>query len=91
MTLLSPELALVDPILRADAIADLPPLEPDAFLHFTRREPIAAAPERSPRRPPLAVAAIVYLIAATARTLVIDTLFVVALAGAVFALQALLG
>lgn len=90
MSLLSPELALVDPILRADALADLPALEPFAFLHFRPRGE-AAEPAAAPaRRPPLAVAAVVYLIAAAARTLVIDSLFVVALAGALFALQALI-
>lgn len=90
MSLLSPELALVDPILRADALADLPALEPFAFLRFApRSDPAATAAAAATRRPPLAVAAVVYLIAVAARTLVIDSLFVVVLAGALFALQAL--
>lgn len=89
MSLLSPELALVDPILRADALADLPALEPFAFLRFTPRSEPAAPAAPTAQKPPLAVAAAVYLIAAAARTLVIDSLFVVVLAGALFALQAL--
>lgn len=89
MSLLSPELVLVDPLLRADALADLPALEPFAFLRFAPRDEPAEPAAATARRPPLAVAAVVYLIAAAARTLVIDSLFVVVLAGTLFALQAL--
>lgn len=73
----SPELALVDPILRTDALAALPHVEPFGFLRFPD-DPVTPA-----RKPPLAVAAAVYTVSAAARVVVMDGLFVLALAGAV--------
>src|SRR2546423_1574945 len=55
-SLISPELALVDPLLRTDALAALPHVEPFDFLRF--REPAPAAVHT--RRPPLALAAVVF-------------------------------
>ena len=80
-SLISPELALVDPILRTDALGALPHVEPFEFLRFRDPQP---APVRS-RQPPLAVAAVVYTAAAAARVAVMDGLFVLALAAAVLA------
>ena len=79
----SPELALVDPILRTDALAALPHVEPFEFLRFAD-DPVAPA-----RKPPLAVAAAVYTVSAAARVVVMDGLFVLALAGAVLAANVL--
>ena len=62
-SLISPELALVDPLLRTDALAALPHVEPFDFLRF--REPAPAAVHT--RRPPLALAAVVYTASAAAR------------------------
>jgi hypothetical protein len=101
MTVVSPELALVDPCLRSDAIASLPPLEPFDFLRFQRAPRRARAldefwfvtehEEAEPARwrPPLVVAASVYAASALARVVVMDGLFVLALAAAVVALNAL--
>jgi hypothetical protein len=73
----SPELALVDPILRTDALAALPHVEPFDFLHFA---PETVAP---PRQPPLVVAATAYAVSSAARVAVMDGLFVLVLAAAV--------
>jgi hypothetical protein len=80
---ISPELALVDPILRTDALAALPHVEPFDFLRF-RDDPVAAA-----RKPPLVVAAVVYTVTSAARVAVMDGLFVLGLAGAVLAANVL--
>jgi hypothetical protein len=92
MTVVSPELALVDPSLRSDALADLPAVEPFDFLRFERR-PAALADfgflaehedaDLAPWRPPLLVAAGLYAASSLARVVVMDGLFVVGLAGAV--------
>ena len=84
-SLISPELALVDPLLRTDALAALPHVEPFDFLRF--REPALAAVHT--RRPPLALAAVVYTASAAARVAVMDGLFILALAAAVLAVNVL--
>ena len=101
MTVVSPELALIDPTLRSDAIASLPPLEPFDFLRFERVPRRARAfdefwflaeheeEEPARRRPPLAVAASVYAASALARVVVMDSLFVLVLAAAVVVLNAI--
>ena len=101
MTVVSPELALVDPTLRSDAIASLPPLEAYDFLRFerVRRKPRPLDEfwyltgfedeEPAPRQPPLAVAASVYAASALARVVVMDSLFVLVLAAAVVVLNAI--
>ena len=98
MTDVSPELALVDPTLRAEAVAALPEVEPFDFLHFDRR-PVALADfgflaeheevEPAQWQPPLLVAASVYAASALARVVVMDGLFVLALAAAVVVLNAI--
>ena len=98
MTDISPELALVDPSLRLQAVADLPPLEAFDFLRFSRR-PVALADfgflaehddAEAPRwRPPLLVAASLYAASSLARVVVLDGLFVLGLAVAVVAVNAL--
>jgi len=99
MTLVvSPELALIDPVLRSDAIAALPPLEPFDFLRFDRRPRALADFDflsdyadvgPPPWRPPLLVAASIYAVSSLARVVVMDGLFVLALAAAVVALNVL--
>jgi hypothetical protein len=84
-SVISPELALVDPILRTDALGVLPHVEPYAFLRFPK--PVAA-PAGS-WHPPLALAAAVYAASAAARVAVMDGLFVLALAAAVLAVNVL--
>jgi hypothetical protein len=74
---ISPELALVDPILRQDALAALPYVEPFDFLRFPADAAVPA------RKPPLAVAAAAYAVSSAARVVVMDGLFVLGLAGAV--------
>ena len=69
MSTLSPELALVDPQLRAHAVSVLPPIRPFAFLElppFPIDEPQTAAPS-------VRVSAVLaYLLVAIARTFVFD-------------------
>ncbi len=100
MTVVSPELALVDPCLRSDAIASLPPLEPFDFLRFERTPWTAffdgfwfvdedAAPERASWRPPLVLAASIYAASALARVVLMDGLFVLVLVAAVVVLNAI--
>ena len=92
---MSPELALVDPELRADAVARLPPIYVNAFLEFpplTELAPLAvpavAVPTRTIDVPIMhrptsrASAALAYLALAVARTF----LFEAAVFAAVFAL-----
>ena len=71
---MSPELALVDPELRADAVARLPPIYVNAFLELRDR-----AVEQRPSFTP--AAALAYLLLAVVRTVV----FEVAVFAAVFA------
>jgi hypothetical protein len=85
VSLISPELALVDPILRTDALAALPPLQADDFLVF-RGLPLPM-PAVAHSQPPLLVAAAAYLVSTIARVVVMDALFVLVLAAAVAGLQ----
>ena len=73
MSTMSPELALVDPELRADAVARLPPIYANAFLEL-RDRPVEHRPSFS------ASAALSYLALAVVRTAV----FEVAVFAAVF-------
>jgi hypothetical protein len=86
VSIVSPELALVDPILRADALAALPRVEPFAFLALRDTPPPAKAVVAKPH-PPLLVAAGAYLVSSVARVVVMDALFVLGLAAAVAGLQ----
>jgi hypothetical protein len=83
---ISPELALVDPVLRANAVTALPHVEPYAFLRFPAPRP---APRSivTRRRPPVLVAASVYFLATLAKTIILDAIFVAGLAGVVAGLQ----
>ena len=74
MSTMSPELALVDPELRADAVARLPPIYANAFLEL-RDSPVEQRPSFSPS------AVLAYLALAVVRTAV----FEVAVFAAVFA------
>jgi len=74
MSTMSPELALVDPELRADAVARLPPIYVNAFLEL--RDCVV---EQRPSFTP--TAALAYLLLAVVRTVV----FEVAVFAAVFA------
>jgi hypothetical protein len=65
MSTMSPELALVDPDLRADAVAMLPPIYVNTFLEV-RARPVE---RRGSFRPS---AALVYLALAIARTCLFD-------------------
>jgi hypothetical protein len=96
MTDVSPELALVDPALRAAAVAELTPVEPFEFLRFDRRPAaivdfgfLAEHEEVEPVRwrPPLLVAASVYAASSLARVIVLDGLFVLGLAAAIAVLN----
>ena len=69
MTTMSPELALVDPELRAHAVAGLPPVRAFAFLEL-RLLSIDEAAAPSFR----ASAAVAYLLLAIVRTCVFDAL-----------------
>jgi hypothetical protein len=94
----SPELAMVDPILRSDAIADLPRVEEFDFLRFGGpRRPVELDDfgfladhediDDAGWRPPLVIAASLYAISAAARVAVMDGLFVAGLAAAIAVLQ----
>jgi len=76
----SPELALVDSELRAEAIAALPPLAPYAFLE--RRPEPAPPPVEAPRpqAPSLALAGLAYLAQAVVRTCVFNAVVFVGVA-----------
>ena len=80
MSTMSPELALVDPELRAHAVASLPPIYVNAFLEV---RPSASPPPRpvERRRSVSPSAALAYLLIAVVRTL----LFEVVVFAAVFA------
>jgi hypothetical protein len=71
MTTMSPELALVDPELRAYAVARLPPVRPFSFLEL-RLLSIDEAPPAAPSF--RASAAFAYLLLAIVRTFVFDAL-----------------
>ena len=79
----SPELALVDPDLRMQALKTLPVLVPYEFLHYQ------GPPPGPPRRSPLPLAASIYLVAALARTLAVDVAFVLAVGAVVLCLNLL--
>lgn len=64
----SPELALVDPDLRARALEALPELHPWDFLRFPEPPPPTAL-HAPPPRPRLAVAALVYTLSRLAVSL----------------------
>ena len=81
MSTMSPELALVDPELRADAIARLPPIYVNAFLQFPAA-PIRVVPSPA-RSSPTVSAALAYLIVAIGRTLAFDALVFVSVAALV--------
>jgi hypothetical protein len=89
----SPELALVDPELRARALEVLqayPPVPPvPARIEpiVVPRAPAAARPRAA--RPRLALAAAVYLATTAARILFLDALFVLVIAALVLAINLL--
>lgn len=66
---MSPELALVDPELRADAVARLPPIYANAFLQLATPVAPPAVERRSSVR---LSAALAYLLLAIARTFLFD-------------------
>ena len=68
MSTMSPELALVDPELRAEMVARLPPIYVNAFLEFpdSRATPAVCTPGFRPS------AALAYLAWSIARTAVFD-------------------
>lgn len=70
MSTMSPELALIDPELRADAVASLPPIYVNAFLEVRPR----VLPQPSERRASSTrtSAALAYLLVAVVRTLVFE-------------------
>jgi hypothetical protein len=71
MSTMSPELALVDPELRADAVARLPPVYANAFLEF-RPCPVEVPAVSAARFRPSA--ALAYLVLSIARTFVFDAI-----------------
>ena len=81
MSTMSPELALVDPELRADAIARLPPIYVNAFLQFPST-PIRVVPSAA-RSSPTVSAVLAYLIVAIGRTLAFDALVFASIAALV--------
>jgi tetratricopeptide (TPR) repeat protein len=88
--LLSPELALVDPELRLQAVAGLPELAPFDFLRFkVALLPECPAPAAPSRRSSLPVAAAAYVVAAVVRVIVFDGMFFLAVAAAVFLMNLL--
>jgi hypothetical protein len=68
---MSPELALVDPELRADAVARLPPIYVNAFLEV-RSRPVEVLVVSAPQFRPSA--ALAYLALSIARTVVFDVI-----------------
>jgi hypothetical protein len=71
MSTMSPELALIDPELRAEAVARLPPIYVNAFLEF-RPGPVEVSALSAPRFRPSA--ALAYLVLSIARTVVFDAI-----------------
>ena len=98
-TTVSPELALIDRELREAALAALPRIEPFDFLRFTtvpRRHSdlerfnfLAELEEADPLRwvAPIWVAAPVYAVAALAKMLVVNSVFVFGIAAVVALMQ----
>jgi hypothetical protein len=98
-TTVSPELVLVDPELRQAAVARLPHVEPFDFLRFTtvpRRHSdldrfnfLAEWDEVDPpgRVVPIWVAAPVYTLAALAKVVVVNSVFVFGIAAVVALMQ----
>jgi hypothetical protein len=89
MSTMSPELALVDPELRAHAVASLPPIYVNAFLEV-RPSPIAPSRPAARRQSVSPSAALAYLLVAIVRTLVFEVVvfaavFAVVLLANVFA------
>jgi hypothetical protein len=85
MSTVSPELVLVDPDLRATAIAALPSVRAFAFLEHPPSfldQPTLLAPSRSRVR-----AAAVYFVVALARTLVVNAAVLVGVAAVVLILN----
>jgi hypothetical protein len=83
MSTMSPELALVDPELRADAVARLPPIYVNAFLEV-RPRPV------EPRTSVRPSAALAYLLIALVRTAIFEAvvfaaIFIVVLLANLFA------
>jgi hypothetical protein len=78
MSTMSPELALVDPDLRAEAVASLPPIYVNAFLEFTPAPPVLQVRRRP--APSRASAALAYLVLALARTVVFEAAVFAAIA-----------
>ncbi len=72
MATVSPELALVDPDLRALAIAALPAVRPYAFLEHPAVPLVVAPTTRRRSRTPRLRAAAVYFVVALARTLTVN-------------------
>ena len=68
---MSPELALVDPELRADAVARLPPIYVNSFLEFPA-DPVPVALPAVRTRGTRTSAALAYLALSIARTAVFD-------------------
>ncbi len=75
MSTVSPELALVDPDLRATAIAGLPAVQPYAFLDFPALPPVVVVPRVSRVR-----AAAVYTGISLVRTLAVNAAVLVGIA-----------
>jgi hypothetical protein len=78
MSTMSPELALVDPELRADAVARLPPIYVNAFLEVRALPVVEQRPSFRPS------AALVYLAVAIVRTCVFDAVLFASIATCVF-------
>jgi hypothetical protein len=74
MSTMSPELALVDPDLRADAVARLPPIYVNAFLEFAELPVVPVATPGVRTRGFRPSAALMYLALAIARTVVFDAI-----------------
>lgn len=70
MSTMTPELALVDPELRADAIARLPPIYVNSFLEFPELPPPVLAERHGTT--PRASAVLAYLLLTVARTVVFE-------------------
>lgn len=89
MSAVSPELALVDPDLRALAIAALPTVRPFAFLEHPPPVFVDApvVPVIVSHSTPRFQAAAVYLVVALARTLVVNAAVMVGIAALVLVLS----
>jgi hypothetical protein len=100
-TPISPELALVDPVLRAEAIAALPPLGPSGFAPRVPDPPArpqvralepARRSDEAPvvqRRRSILVAAPAYLAGSLVTSLVFGIAFIATIAGVVLLLNAI--